>query len=158
MNVTIKVNPSKALGFLRAMGNDQVPFALGNAVNDTAKAAQSDERLQLRRAFTLRRPEWADRSVKITKFAKKNDPSAVLGIHPPGGDATADIFSKFEADTQKLPKSGTIAIPVSRVGLARGSSGVSVTATAPETLSQAARHSSYARRWAALGKASSYND
>lgn len=122
--IEIHIDARKAIRTLRTDGEKQIPFALANAVNKIAKDVQTDERVQLRRAFTLRRPQWADRAVKITKFAKKADPTAVIGIHPPGGDDRADILTKFESDTSKVPKAGTIAVPVTRIGLARGSSGV----------------------------------
>lgn len=111
--ITITIDAKRAIRTLREDADKQIPFALANAINKIAKDAQTDERVQLRRAFTLRRPEWADRAVKITKFAKKKDPIAVLGIHPPGGDARADILTKFEADTVKTPRAGAhVAIPV----------------------------------------------
>lgn len=122
--ITIHVDYRKAVGQLKADAERHVPFALAKAVNDTALDVQRAQRANLRKKFTLRRPEWADRSIKMVRFAKKSDPTAVIGIHPPGGDQRADILDKFEDQTEKLPKAGTIAIPVSRVGLARGSAGV----------------------------------
>lgn len=111
--ITIQIDAKRAIRTLREDGEKQIPFALANAVNKIAKDVQFDERVQLRRAFTLRRPEWADRAVKITKFAKKQDPTAVIGIHPPGGDERADILTKFETETSKTPRAGAhVAIPI----------------------------------------------
>lgn len=110
--IEIHIDARKAIRQLTEDGEKQIPFALANAVNKIAKDVQFDERVQLRRAFTLRRPEWADRAVKITRFAKKANPTAVVGIHPPGGDARADILTKFEEDTVKLPRGEHIAVPI----------------------------------------------
>lgn len=124
MEIIVTVDPSK---HLRGLAEDQkqIPFALSRAVNKTALDVQRAARVQNRRIFTLRRPEWADRSVKVVKFASKKDPRATVGIHPPGasGEARADILAKFEDQTQKLPRGRTIAIPVSS-RIKRGNTGV----------------------------------
>lgn len=125
MNITITVDPSKALRQLNDDEKNQIPFALSRAVNSTALDVQRAVRNRQRSIFTLRRPEWADRSVKMVKFAKKSDPTAQIGIHPPGatGEQRADIIAKFEDQTQKLPRGRTIAIPVS-ARIKRGNTGI----------------------------------
>lgn len=110
----IKVDPLKAIQGLRDIRTDQIPFAASKALNAVVLAGQKDERAHLRDIFDERRPDWLDRSVKITHFAKKKDLYATIGIHPPGadGEARKDILTKFESDTEKTPLSGnTIAIP-----------------------------------------------
>lgn len=133
MDITIRVDVKSAVAQLRE-DERQIPFALAKAVNATALDVQKAERRQLRRVFTLRRPEWADRSIKIVKFAKKSDPSATIGIHPPGGDSRADILDKFEDQSQKLPRSGTIAIPVTGIGIRRGGTGVIAASQRPRAI------------------------
>lgn len=123
MNIEIIVDPKQCLGNLTDLEQRQVPFALSKAVNATALDVQTSVRARQRKIFTLRRPDWADRSVKMVKFAKKIDPSATIGIHPPGGDQRADIITKFEADTQKISRTGgRVAIPVGAksAGVIRG--------------------------------------
>lgn len=114
MDITIKVDHKKAVAQLNDDAERQIPFALAKGINETIKDVQTSERVNLRRKFTLRRPEWADRSVKITKFASKRDPSATIGIHPPGagGDERSDILGKFETDTVKEAHHGRVAIPI----------------------------------------------
>lgn len=94
----------------------QIPFAQAKAINTLAINVQTAERLRLREVFTLRRESWADRSIKITHFAKKSEPWARIAISPPGasGAARADILGKFETETEKRPRAGgrTIAIPI----------------------------------------------
>jgi len=125
MQLEITVDPKQALKDLKADQERHVPYALSRAVNSTALDVQRAIRNRQRSIFTLRRPEWADRSVKMVKFATKTDPVAQLGIHPPGamGDRRADIIGKFEDQTVKLPKGRTIAIPVSS-RIKRGNAGI----------------------------------
>lgn len=113
MDIQIIVDPRAALKDLKEIREDQIPYALAKAINATTLDVQKAEYAHQSRIFTLRRPEWVKRSNKITKFAKKTDPVAIIGIHPPGGDARADIVGKFETETQKTPRGSSIAIPVS---------------------------------------------
>lgn len=117
--IEITVDYRRAVRQLTDDGRKQIPYALAKAVNATVLDVQKAERANLRSKFELRRPAWADRSIKITRFAKKSDPTAIIGIHPPGDASRADILAKFETDTEKLPRSGTIAVPVSRIGVGR---------------------------------------
>jgi hypothetical protein len=124
--IDIVVDYKHVVRHLDDLAERQIPFALAKSINATVVApkagssglvtVQGQERLQLRKAFALRRTDWADRSVKVTHFAKKTEPWATIGIHPPGanGEQRADIFTKFESDREKRPKDGhTIAVPVS---------------------------------------------
>lgn len=124
--INIVVDYKHVVRHLDDLAERQIPFALAKSLNATVAAPRSgssglvtiqgEERLQLRKAFELRRPEWADRSIKVTHFATKKEPWATIGIHPPGsaGGSRADILGKFETDREKKPKDGhTIAVPVS---------------------------------------------
>jgi hypothetical protein len=90
----------------------QVPFAAMTMLNALGLDVQRDEREQLRRdGFTLRRPEWADRSIKITHFAKKLEQWTTIAIAPPGG--RGDILGKFETDTEKRARDAhQVAVPI----------------------------------------------
>lgn len=123
--IEIQVDARKALGQIHDDGVNQIPFALANAVNSTALDVQRAARNRARSVFTIRRPEWVDRSMKIKQFATKRNPTAIVGIHPPGatGAQRVDILGKFETDTQKLPRGRSIAIPVSS-RIKRGNSGI----------------------------------
>lgn len=111
--IDITVDYKDAVRFLTDFGEKQIPFAEAKAVNATGLDVQKAERAQIHSVFQLRRPEWADRSVKITHFAKKSEPWLTIGIHPPGGDQRADILAKFETDTWKTSiTGGRVAIPV----------------------------------------------
>lgn len=92
-------------------GASQVPFALSKAINASLITAQKKQLARMARDFTLRRPQFAKLSVKITQFAKKTNPVGEIAIHPPGD--RADIFAKFELGGIKRPKDGhDLAIPI----------------------------------------------
>lgn len=92
-------------------GGKQVPFALGKAINASLVTAQKKQLARMATEFTLRRPQFAKLSVKITQFAKKTNPVGVIAIDPPGD--RDDIFAKFEKGGTKRPRSGkNIAIPI----------------------------------------------
>jgi hypothetical protein len=113
MDLSITVDANDVLANLKSIREDQVPFALSKAINDTALQFQRVELAHIHQAFTLRRPSWIDQSVRITHFAKKTEPWATIGIHPPGGDQRADILGKFEDQTQKTASAGgSLAIPI----------------------------------------------
>jgi hypothetical protein len=106
INVKTTVDISKIDGAAK-----QLPFALSKAINSVLIKAQTAERTRIRATFTIRRPRFADLSVKITQFAKKTTLVGQIAIAPPGD--TADIFAKFEAGGIKRPTKGAnLAIPI----------------------------------------------
>lgn len=111
--LSITIDASPALEHLDDISKRQLPFALFKSLNDTVLDVQKGEFAHQEDLFTLRRPEWVQRSNKIIHFAKKSEPWATIGIHPPGGDGRADILTKFETEKEKRPFSGThVAIPI----------------------------------------------
>ena len=130
--ITIDVDYKSVVRELNDIAEKQLPFAMSKAINATMAAPrggvsgaltiQGAERLQLRRVFDVRQTSWADRSIKVVHFATKRENWGTIGIHPPGGDARADIFGKFESDREKRPRDGhTIAVPIhSRVRRLKG--------------------------------------
>lgn len=114
MELSVSVNVKEALVGLSDVRTEQVPFALAQSLNATAKQFQRVQLAHMTQVFTLRRPDFAAQAVKITHFATKAEQWATIGIHPPGdqGDARADIFAKFEDQTQKTPFTGhSVAVP-----------------------------------------------
>jgi len=104
------------------LANSQIPFAIARAINKTAENFQETQRAHMRRVFTVRRPPFVDRAVKIKPFANKRNLTAQLTIDPPGGQSRADILTKFEQGGQKRPRSGArLAIPI---GAKRGKTGI----------------------------------
>jgi len=125
--ITIKVDADKLLAELSDKGKRQVPYALSVGLNNIALDAQQSMRLRLRRVFTLRRPTFIERLVKIEKFAKKGDPSTRFGIAGP----RADLLTKFEAGGPKPVRSSSVALPV---GAGRTKSGIISTFKRPRVL------------------------
>ena len=109
--VEIKVrgpNLAKAIGRLRR----QIPFTVSLAINNTAKKAQADHRRHLERAFQIRRKTFIRRATKIKPFSTKRRLWAKILIEPPGGQARADILTKFEDGGRKTPTRGSkLAVP-----------------------------------------------
>jgi hypothetical protein len=89
----------------------QLPFAAAKGINETAKEIQAAETKHLFREFEIRRPLFAQRATKIKPFATKKLPEATISIDPPGGQARADIWTKFEESGWKRPSGRSIAIP-----------------------------------------------
>jgi len=89
----------------------QIPFATSRAINKTALDVQVAMRTHMHSVFTVRRPGYIDKAVKIKPFATKNSPTAVIAIDPPG--ERDDILEKFEQGGEKRPVSGQrLAVPV----------------------------------------------
>ena len=109
----------------------QLPFAMARAINGTAKDVQRAQTGRIRQVFTIRRPSFATRAVKIKPFARKDRLEAKLQIEPPGGKARADIFAKFEKGGIKRPRGQHLAIPR---GARRGKSGIVTKANRPRAL------------------------
>ena len=106
IRVRTTVDVSKIEGAAR-----QVPFALSKAINATLIKAQAKQRAHMAAEFTIRRKPFMERSVKITRFAKKASLIGELAIASPGD--RSDIFAKFEQGGTKRPKDGhSLAIPI----------------------------------------------
>ena len=108
MNITVDLDSfTKGMTELQ---ETQVPFATKNALNAVAKDVQAGQRAHLREVFHLRREQWADRSIKITHFATKQEQYATMAVSSP--DDRSDILGKFEDQTQKTALgSHGIAVP-----------------------------------------------
>lgn len=108
MNIAIKVDAKDAIRFLTDLEQRQVPYAISTAINDTLKLGQRFEREHIRAHFTLRRPEFIERTVKISQFASKRNPVGVIEIDP-----TRDVLAKFEAGGRKQARGGgALAVPI----------------------------------------------
>lgn len=86
-------------------------YSVAQALNDTAKEAQSRIRLSLRQHFHIRKPDFIDRSIKIFVFANVGAvrPYAVLGVD----QKQRFILSLFEQGGARVPFVGeNEAIPV----------------------------------------------
>lgn len=82
----------------------QLPYAAAVGINETAKEIQAAETQHLFREFDIRRPLFAQRAIKIKPFATKRLPEATISVDPPGGQARADIWTKFEEGGWKRPR------------------------------------------------------
>ena len=100
----------------------QLPFATSKALNALAIDVQTRERGRLREVFNIRRPAFADRSIKIIHFATKADLYAEIAIKSPGNASVGgNVFNKFEADTVKTPFGNHgIAVPIKDHQIRRG--------------------------------------
>jgi hypothetical protein len=100
----------------------QLPYAVMRGLNTLVTTVQDVEREHVANAFTLRRPDWFNRSIKVTHFATKQTLVASIGVHPPGGDARADILGKFEDGGVKrsVGPHGLVAIPIQVKGTKSG--------------------------------------
>lgn len=98
--------------FLTDVQKRQIPFATKEALNATALDFQKAQRARLGTIFTLRRKAWAERSIKISPFATKSSPLVRIAVEAPGDKSRSDILGKFETDTSKVAKQGTLAVPV----------------------------------------------
>src|SRR5690242_5866768 len=92
----------------------QIGYAFAKAVNATALDAQKAIQDHIMKTFTVRRESYMKRSIKMVRFAKKNDPTAVIAVQGPGG--TDSVFAKFEDGGTKTARSGgLLAIPTNVV-------------------------------------------
>lgn len=108
MDISIRVDDQqvrKALGAAQS----QAPFAIALAVSNVTKDAQSAVQKGYEERFTLRQPAFIKREgAKITQFAKKADPTAILAVTEKAG-----FLTRFEDGDMKRPNAGkAIAIPV----------------------------------------------
>lgn len=106
---------TKALGQFE----DQAPFILQTAINNTLKDVQEANISRINDRFTVRRQRFVKNSVKISKFAKKNDLTGIIEIADIGGKKTKDIFGKFETGGVK-PATGRVAVPTDYIQPSKG--------------------------------------
>ncbi|MGE0456424.1 MAG: hypothetical protein AB7I13_00250 [Vicinamibacterales bacterium] len=112
----LQVDADHAAAAMRAIWQDQLPFATSSAINRTALDFQKAQRAHQASIFRIRRPAFVQNAVKIKPFSSKKSLAARVMIDPPGGQARADILTKFETDTQKFPFRGTrLAVPTDNV-------------------------------------------
>jgi hypothetical protein len=100
--------------WLKALNRQHLPRATANGINKTLLAAQAEIRKRMEREFTLRRVDWAKRSVKMTKFGKVG-PGIIegrLAVESPGGGKRSDVLAQHEEAGEKKPRDGgRLAIP-----------------------------------------------
>lgn len=99
---------------LQATMRKQIPYATALAVNATAESVQRAQRAGQRERFTIRREQWADRSVKIRRgeFATKRNPVAIIRIEAPGADpGRSQILTQHEDGGEKKPRGQSLAVP-----------------------------------------------
>lgn len=112
MNIDVTTNARDVSRDLVRVFEDQVPYSAARAVRATALDFQKAQRAHQREIFTVRRPTFVDRAVKIREWPTKAKPEAEVAIDPPGGSARADILTKFEEETRKAPISASrLAVP-----------------------------------------------
>lgn len=113
-DIQVKIDMKKFRKEIRGM-EKQLNFAASRALNDTAKDVQKGLREHLHEEFVIRRQAFIDRSIKITKFAKKTSLSATIAVDPPGG-ADRDVLSIHVSGGKKTaPSGGNVAIPTETV-------------------------------------------
>lgn len=107
----------RATPFVSAFFARHMPFVTATALNETAKDFQAVQRTRMHQIFTLRRPQFAERAIKISPFATRKRQEVRISVDPtPAGPENDDIFTKFEIDRTKRPFRGrSIAVPTSHV-------------------------------------------
>lgn len=112
MNIRVQVDTKELVRRMGALAQ-KAPQALANGINKTAEELQRVQRESQRRAFTVRRPQFVDRAVKIKPFARRNSLFAIVMIDPPGGQDRASILTQHEQGGQKHARSGSrVAVPI----------------------------------------------
>lgn len=115
MPVTIRVrtNAVEVAGAFGVLFRDQLPFAIKEAINHTAKDAQRAQHAGMEQRFTIRRRAWVQRGIKIKPFATKRRLVATIAVDPPGGAARADILTRHEERGFRIPFKGrALAVPI----------------------------------------------
>ena len=109
IDVNVKVDLSEWQQQLN-QHKEQIPYAFSLAINNTMKLAQAGVKEHATEVFHIRKPSYLKQSIKITQFAKKQEPVAIMAVAGPAG--TTSVFEKFESGDDKTPHTGTnIAIP-----------------------------------------------
>jgi hypothetical protein len=112
MQVNIKVDTSllekNAKRYVKNLA-----YSTAQAINDSAKAAQSDIRGGLKETFHIRNEQFMNRTIKIFSFANvsSNRPYAIIGVD---NSKRHLLLSMFEEGGARLPFVGkNVAVPVS---------------------------------------------
>jgi hypothetical protein len=104
MNLSVQITGADQVAkALREIGK-QAPYALSLALNATANSAQRSIRLNLPGSFTLRKPEYIERTIfrkPSEDFATKSTPRAAVRIHD-----ERDQLAKFEDGGDKRARMG----------------------------------------------------
>ena len=111
MNVNVKID-SRALE--KSLGDfaGQTNYILMKTINDTMVDAQKSVISRANDVFTIRRQQFLKQTMKITKFAKKDNLTGVFEVADVGGSKTADVYGKFEMGGTKRPfRSSSVAVP-----------------------------------------------
>lgn len=110
----ILLNAGPALAALTELEQNQVPFAMKNALYDVAVDFQMQEFLHEKSIFEMRRPEWVQRSNKLVHAPTKTELWATVRVQPPGSQDRSDIIGKFEDETTKESRrpGGLVAVPI----------------------------------------------
>ena len=105
IKIEIKHDLDKLTKDLTRMARQQVPFAIKNAINATAKKVVASEHREMQRAFDRPTPNTLN-SVKVTKWAKKYTPEAVVSVKDFAGKGVpASKFLKAQiTGGQRTPK------------------------------------------------------
>ena len=109
INLEIGVESAGAERLLAA-ATGQLPFATSLAINNTAKDFQRVQIAGMFQRFTIRRPTYARRAVKIKPFATKHKLEARVSIDPPGGKP--QVFGRHEEPGVEHPEGRHFTIPV----------------------------------------------
>lgn len=116
----LKVEGLAELERALATAREEIPRAARNALNDTARAIQSDFRATLPGKFVLRRKQFAERQVYFGNEDKatKEKLEARLRIQGPAGKVST--LAKFELLGEKRAREGRLAIPARGIRSAGG--------------------------------------
>lgn len=87
----------------------QIPFATSRAINFTLNDIQAAERERLRGAFTLRRPQFIEQTIKIGSGDRATKAKLIGTVRV---DPERDFLAKFEAGGAKQARGGgSLAVP-----------------------------------------------
>jgi hypothetical protein len=119
MTIQIKINTTQVEKGLNGIRSD-FPWVIQNTVNDLLKMAQEAQYTHMRQAFTIRNESFLKNSVRITQFARRNNPTGVLAITDLGGKNTSQIWERFEGGGTKTPRGRFVSIPSNEAWSNRG--------------------------------------
>lgn len=111
MNISIAFDTKALVANLHGL-QQELPSVVNNTINGVLREIQTDEVKHINDVFTVRRPAFVKRSVKITKFSNKQDFKGTIQIADMAGKKTADVLNKFEVGGRKTASGGNLAIPL----------------------------------------------